>query len=92
MPATTTAASIAVAAMETPAIRHAGLISRQRSRKSAESAAALRVAAAERPPASVAASKTGAARSSAASVPWHRAHLEKCVSRLARSTRPSPCS
>ena len=88
MPATTTTASIAVAAAVTPAMRHAGLISNQRSRMPADSAAALRAAAAANPPASEAVSIIGAARSSAASVPWHRAHPEKCVSR-ARALDPA---
>ena len=66
-----------MAAAATPAMRHAGRISNQRSRMPADSAAALRaVAAAADPPASEVASTAGAVRSSAASVSATRASGE----------------
>ncbi|HVA84236.1 MAG TPA: hypothetical protein VNF28_05005 [Candidatus Binataceae bacterium] len=87
MPATTATTSIAATAAVVPAMRQAGLISNQRPRMPVESEAALRAAAAPNPAAAEAVSTVGAARSRAASVPWHRAHPEKWVSRRARSTR-----
>jgi hypothetical protein len=84
---TTATASIAVAAAVVPAMRHAGLISNQRSRMPVDSDAVPRAAAARNPAAAEAVSIAGAARNSAARVSWHRAHPEKWVSRRARSVR-----
>ena len=60
-------------------MRHAGPISNQRSRAPPDPAAILRAAAAPNLPVAGAGSIVGAARNSAASVPWHRAQSEKWV-------------